>query len=449
MTGPSFPVAIIGGGASGVLTAAQLHRNQPDRSVALIDPTGTGRGLAYSTPYDVHLLNVPARNMSAFPDQPEHFYYWLRQVDPWAAPGTFAPRKVYGDYLNHILEQACRSGKVERVMGTAVAVERGEGPSCWRVTLEGGERLEAETVILALGNLPPARLRAARGFESTRFVNDPWESGVLGSSHRTSPDSPILLIGTGLTAIDIILALRSGGHTGPIHALSRRGLLPRAHAPCHPHPLPDDIPVDSPLTLLRWIRREIPKAELSGSNWRAVIDALRPHTQRIWSRWNESERRRFLRHARAWWEVHRHRAAPQIAASIEAELAGGALRVHRGRIESIAEEAEGLVVRWRTSGSPMTLVVDQVFNCTGPDADYARLEQPLVAQMRGTGLLVPDRLGLSIETDEQGRILDRSGRVIRGLWAVGPLRKALLWESTAMPEIRVQAEAMGRSADSQ
>src|SRR5262252_9428660 len=96
---PTHDVAIIGGGASGVLTAAQLHRRQPQLRVALIDSAGRWRGLAYGTPHDCHLLNVPAGNMSAFPDQPEHFYFWLRQRDPWAAKTTFAPRKLYGEYL--------------------------------------------------------------------------------------------------------------------------------------------------------------------------------------------------------------------------------------------------------------------------------------------------------------------------------------------------------------
>ena len=577
MPGHSFHVAIIGGGASGVLTAAQLHRQQPDLSVALIDSTGSGRGLAYGTPHLVHLLNVPAANMSAFPDQPEHFHYWLRQIDPWAARGTFAPRKLYGDYLSQVLEEACRApSKVERITGTAVAVERGgEGPSRWRVTLEGGERLEANTVILALGNLPPALLSAARNLKSSRYFNDPWVPGALGVatavvsressvvsagvrrkspagaessgsskaaaviSHQSSGDSPrsstldprpdsgltaddsVLLIGTGLTAIDVVLALRSAGFQGTIHALSRRGLLPRSHAPCTPRPLPDDLPIDSALGMLQWLRAEIRRAESEGQDWRGVIDALRPRTAEIWGRWSERDRASFLRHARAYWEVHRHRAAPQIAMAIEAEIQTGTLMIHRGRIEAIEEREDGLLVSFRATGpernnegmssrathqvssraergipdlveassettepseshiqsdrplregqegSPQnqasaqppnrltaqppsrphqTLRVHRVLNCTGPDCDFTRIDQPLIVQMREAGLLVPDRLRLSIETDESGRVLDKSGAVVEGLLAVGPLRKARLWESTAMPEIRMQAEGCAREA---
>jgi uncharacterized NAD(P)/FAD-binding protein YdhS len=269
----------------------------------------------------------------------------------------------------------------------------------------------------------------------------------------------VLLIGTGLTAIDVILALRAQGHAGIIHAISRRGLLPQAHAACTPWKLSEDLfstfdfrlstfdsrsPVDSPLALLKWLRQEIQRAEKAGNNWRAVIDALRPHTARIWHGWPEAEKRRFLRHARAYWEVHRHRAAPQIASAIDQLRQTGLLQIHRGRIIEMSESRSSVRVRWRGQHrAEWELEVSRVINCTGPDCDFARIDQPLIAQLRDAGLIVPDRLRLGIETDENGRVLDKAGAVVEGLLAVGPLRKARLWESTAMPEIRVQAEGVG------
>lgn len=261
-----FHTAIIGGGASGVLTAAQFHRQQPDLSVALIDSTGSWRGLAYGTPHDCHLLNVPAGNMSAFPDLPEHFFYWLRQRDPWAARTTFAPRKLYGDYLNHVLDEACRApSRVERITGTAVAVERRDGG--WEVRLEDGRRVAAKSVVLALGNRPPGELPFAKHLSGRRYVADPWVAGALGEPSAISDrvpsgapgatrheevlrgHQPVLLIGTGLTAIDVVLALKANGHTGPIHCISRRGLLPRAHAPCTPWTLSNEF-LPSPVSRL-------------------------------------------------------------------------------------------------------------------------------------------------------------------------------------------------------
>ena len=68
------------------------------------------------------------------------------------------------------------------------------------------------------------------------------------------------------------------------------------------------------------------------------------------------------------------------------------------------------------------------------------MRDPLVAAMRRDGLIRPDRLGLGLDTDEDGRLVSADGRTSRGLTLVGPLRKGMLWEHTAVPELRVEAK---------
>lgn len=465
--------AILGAGASGILCALQLHRYQPGKRVLLIDSAGTWRGLAYRTPYDCHLLNVRAGNMSAFPDQPEHFSRWLAERSPAATRDTFAPRRRYGDYLEQLLELCCAEpgSRIERQIGTAVSLERVGGR--WVVGLAGGRSVVAAAVVLALGNPAPGDHAWARGLTGAHYIPDPWAlledrlQGRMDGGWRSGVEAPILLVGTGLTAVDVLLSLRADGYRGQVHAISRRGLLPRGHVQHPSSPVPGELstgvppaaPAASPAIFLKWLRAEIMRAERAGGDWRAVIDALRPHHTRIWSGWTEAEKRRFLRHLRPYWEVVRHRAAPEVAAAIDGEISAGTLVVHAGRIESLREELEGVLVRWRSSprtrrsipsplaphpGDSSDLYVQAVFNCTGPASDYSRVDHPLIAQLRGAGMLVPDPLGLGVETDAEGRMLDSAGRVIEGLWALGALRRAKLWESTAIPEIRTHAADLAR-----
>jgi uncharacterized NAD(P)/FAD-binding protein YdhS len=412
-----FDVAIIGAGASGTLTAVQFARMAPPGARgALIDAGArAARGLAYGTPYGAHLLNVPAARMSAFPHDPEHFLRWLRGRDATAQAGTFAPRAMYGDYLASLLAADETHSRVTRVGGTAIGLTRGE---TWTIHLHDDRTIHARSVVLALGNLPPSDPLHLDD-PPAEYVRDPWAHGAaIGLPH----EAPVLLIGSGLTAIDVAVALRQEGHRGAIYMLSRHGRLPQPHASVTPRPL-DGLPdaFASPRGALRWVRERIE----AGEAWRAVVDSLRPHTVAIWRRWSLAQRAMFLRHLKNLWDVHRHRVAPEVLAQLNVE-------VLRGRVLSMRA---GLVVE--TSAG--TLNVVRAINCTGPACDYARLDLPLVVQMRRGGWLAADPLRLGIETADDGRLLGIDGQPVDDLYTLGPLRRPALWESTAIPEIRQQA----------
>lgn len=433
-----FDIAVIGGGASGVLVVAHCRRIASGRRVALLDARdrGTG-GLAYCTPYDAHLLNVPAAKMSALADDAGHFLEWLKRTMPGASGSTFAPRRLYGEYLANVLAEGCKPpGCVVRLKGPAVDLGREESSGRWIVRRQGGRDVVASQVVLALGNLPPADPLCSGDAMPANYLSDPWSPRC---AEGLASDAPVLLIGTGLTALDLILALRAEGHRGCIHAISRHGVLPRAHRPHDPRPMSAPRDGRSPRRTLRCLRSELVAADREGHDWRAVIDALRPHTQRVWQTWTAAQRGSFLRHARTLWDVHRHRCAPEVAAAIEAEIEAGTVRIHRGRVYAL-EGNSGMIARCVSpDGRKIELSVARVINCTGPATDYAKVDIPLVVNLRERGWLVPDALGLGVETDANGQLLCRDGDPVPGLFTIGPLRRPGLWESTAIPEIRTQA----------
>jgi uncharacterized NAD(P)/FAD-binding protein YdhS len=416
------------------------------RTSARIALTGNGarpaRGVAYDTLYPSYLLNVPAWNMSAFPEDMDHFARWFTQRRPTATRTDFAPRTLYGDYLAEILTEALRTPTpIEPMAGTVVSVTRTEDR--WRVRLTDGTALSARQVVLAVGNLPP---NDPPGFSADLpgYWSNPWAADV---ATNLAPDAPVLIIGTGLTMVDVVLALRETGHRGPITALSHHGRLYRPHAPFAPRPLVE-LPADfaSPRGALRWVRIEIERAQREGNNWRAVIDSLRPHAATIWRSWSLAQRTSFLRHARNLWDIHRHRVPPQVGAQLDDLIAQGTLSIHAGRVLSAEATAHGVKVSWlpKDSDTLQHFDVARVINCTGPNRDYGRVNPPLIASLREVGWLTPDPLKLGWVTDDDGRLLDVNGNSVAGLFTIGPLRIADLWESIAMPEIRVQAAALAK-----
>ncbi len=441
-------VAIVGGGASGALVAIRLLKEAiAPLHVVVIEPSERlGKGVAYGTSCSSHLLNVRAGAMSAYPEAPFHFADWLRgNVGPTWTPQSFAQRRVYGEYIEQQLRQA-RSGAAprvhfEHVRSRVLGVSRGAGGAV--LELHDGTRIAAQKVVLALGNPPPSN--PLPGNQSLVPLS-PWSSY---KTYGLRPNAAVLLIGSGLTAIDVALALDDGGHRGPVHVISRHGHWPLIHGPA---PIlrsfmgADDLP-RSVRGLTKLLRREARSIVDDGGSWRSAIDGLRPYTNDFWTGLSIDERRRFLRHLRPYWDIHRHRMAPEVAQRLARMCCEGRVVLHAGRVVSVIQRPDdALAVGMRPRGSveTETLAVEQIINCTGPDADYRRIDQPLVHQLFDLGLARQDELGLGLLTSENGALIGRDGTASRVFFTLGPPRKGTLFETTAMPEIRVQAAALGR-----
>jgi len=446
-------IAIIGGGFSGCMVAVHLLRSATvPITIKLIERGPTvGPGVAYGTREERHLLNVPAGNMSAFPEDAGHFLRWLKSHgDPSFTADSFAPRRRYGAYLQAILREAEADARtlaqLEKIQDEAIAIlpdQEGD-----RIQLRSGRTLHASRIVLAVGNFPPSDPVVAESafYRSPRYSSDPWSPTAL--SHIDPLDS-VLLIGSGLTTIDLVLALQARGHQGMIHLISRHGLLPQCHRPSVP-PYPPFLTitdVSSTLRiLLRRVRREIDQAARQGYDWRAVIDALRPQTQMLWRALTAVEKRRFLRHLRPYWDNHRHRIAPEVAATLDRLQQSGQLRVHAGCIRSYSERDDGVDVSYRPRHQPElhTVRVNRVINCTGPEGNYRKLQHPLIMNLLESGRIRPDPLTLGLEVEANGALIIATGVASRRLYTLGPPRKGGLWETIAVPELREQAQALAR-----
>ena len=449
-------VAVIGGGASGALVAAQLlrrsHRN--GLRVVVIEPRPrVGLGLAYSTTDETHRLNVPAGQMGALPRDPGHFVRWANDCGHPLESGDFAPRALYGEYLARVLDDAERSSlpqiTLERVRDTAVGVRilSSAKPPVAVVELASGSTVTAAHVVLALGNLPPADPGVADPelVASDRYEPDPWDPGL---AERAQRDEKVLLLGTGLTMVDVALTLSKHDAPASILTVSRQGLLPQKHRrnlapPNRWFELP---PSEVNLSeLISRIESEIASAQARGGDWREVIDALRPYTNRIWRRLNDEDREEFVRHLSRRWDVHRHRMAPEIGRTLEVLRASGRLRLARGRVQRMRLRSQrdgGGVVEVTldlAEGQSANFRVDRLVNCTGPALDLESGREPVLGGLFRDGFVRPGPLGLGLDHDSRGALLDSHGTPSTMLSTIGPLRKGRLWETTAIPEIRTQA----------
>lgn len=445
---PRRHIAIIGGGASGVLLACHLLRNSgPDLRVTLVERRpDVGRGIAYSTANPDHLLNVRAANMSAFPDEPGHFWDWLTAqkalrdgLTACEDPFCFVPRRVYGDYIQSLLAPLLLPDTGPRRLtleqNECVAIEKTAERLRIRFADDGG--IEADYAVLATGHEPPAPCKDC-------YAN-PWtppaESGI-------TPDATVLIRGTGLTMVDYVLTLTLGGHRGPIIAISRRGLLPRAHRRVDPVTIAAaDVPIGAGVVdLLRWIRGLVAEQDRRGGDWRGVIDGMRPYNQRLWQGFSLTERRRFLEHARAWWDVHRHRMAPEVERRINAAIDDGQLRIIAGKINAVEPGSGGATVRYRRRGSDTseTVQVQKIVECMAVVATPPDTKNRVLCHLLDNGLARRDPLDLGLDVTDAGAVVDRDGQPSERLYGIGPITRAAFWEITAVPDIRNQCARLAK-----
>ena len=454
---PITTIAIVGAGFSGCLVAVHLLKtaNRP-LLIELIDRSHEiGPGVAYSTHDTSHLLNVSAGKMSAFSDDPGHLLRWLDYNRSELAAflpndlnaSSFIPRHIYGLYIQSILEEAEAAAssnvRLERVIDEVVAVEpqaKGKGAI---VSLRSGRAFMADKIVLAVGNAPAVPSASQTKDNDTPYLRHAWSASALAGLEL---DAPVLLIGTGLTMMDMVVSLQSRHHQGKIYAVSRRGLLPLTHRSTKPYPAfltPDTAP-KTIRGLLRCIRSEVQTAAQQGYDWRSAIDSLRPITQQLWQQLGRAEQRRFLRHATPYWDVHRHRIAPEMGDVVRAMLESGQLTITAGRIQDYQAAPDGVAVtvRDRQTQTHRVLQVSRAVNCTGVQIDYRQLPQPPIANLRAQGLIRPNDIGLGLDTAADGAVLDARGNPSSLLYTLGTPRRGDLWETIAVPELREQARAL-------
>ncbi len=441
----------MGAGFSGTAVAINLLRKPPrtPARIVLIDRDGAfGRGLAYAARDFPYLLNVPASRMSATSEDPNEWLQFAQRRVGHVGPQDFLPRQMYGDYLNELLlaaeMQAPRHVRLDRIKSQVSAIERTERHLQLRIVLDNQPPLYADDVVLALGNPPPADLPGTDAVrEASAYFRDPW-------SRRFSPraDQSVLVIGTGLTMADVIFRLEQTHSSSiNIHALSRHGLIAPEQTQFRPDAFKGNgdallLAASSSLRRLVSVTRMLAsEAEKLGGDWREAVTFVRHMAPTLWQRMAPKDRERFLRHLRAFWDIHRHRPAPAVVKALRDAQQRGNVHVHAGRIREMQPHNDGIRVLWTPRGQRDTreLVVDHVVNSTGPDYNPTRTRDSLTRQLVEAGLAVIDAHRLGIRTGANGAVIDRDGWPGPHVFYVGPMLRADHWEATAVAELRAHA----------
>jgi uncharacterized NAD(P)/FAD-binding protein YdhS len=444
-------IAIIGGGFSGSVTAINLARiSSVPLQISIIDKSRVPcRGIAYSTRNASHLLNVVARNMSALADQPNHFVEWLGTRSEYldepvsSVRERFAPRRVYGDYLQNLFQWYARiladekSTRLEFVHDEARDISMEDQRA--RVTLAGGGVIKADKVVLAVGNQAPAPFRLpGLDARNPKYIGDPW----LGWEEKLpSKDQDLLLIGAGLTMVDAFLSLQDAGWRGKIFAVSRHGLLPFSHFRGFEHPdlVDDEMNAVSLRRLFSIFKQHYRTVRARHLNPAILVDKLRPFTQRIWQNFSLFEKRQFNRHFRARWNVMRHRIAPEIHDQLRKAVAQGRVEVIQGKLFDCEEAGDKLRISINSRRGKRVIEAGAVINCTGPQESYLPSDSSLFNSLFARGLIQPDDMNMGIKVGPNFSVVGCDGKESEILFALGALLKGTLWETVAVPELRSQA----------
>lgn len=445
-------LAIIGGGFCGMMTVVHLlKKSKAPLHITVIHANNIlATGIAYDTYTDAHVLNVQARNMSAFPDQPNHFVDWClreescRQYAPDELPSLYLPRNLYGKYLLEVYKNALTHipKHINLYFVHAEAEDLKPEGDHLRISCSDKTSVLAHKVVLATGNLVPGSnaIPEKSFLKSPNYFGNPWEEKSVSD---LDGKLPVFIVGTGLTMVDVVLGLREKKFAGKIIALSPKGFNILAHRAHHPQrDILDELAPPYQLDkLFRLFRKYVKQAWKHGESGETVVDAVRSKTQEIWQQLSIADKKRFMSHVRHLWGLARHRLPGQLHEQISGEIKEGKLEIVAGRILNITEENDVVKVtlRRRKDQQTETVEVARVINCTGPQTDITKTDKALFVNLLKKGTLVPDEMKLGIYATAEGRILHADGIVSNRMFTLGTSLKGRLWESTAVPELRVQA----------
>ncbi|MES2255227.1 MAG: FAD/NAD(P)-binding protein [Pseudomonadota bacterium] len=432
-------LVLCGNGASAVLLVCALARQAGlGLSIVIIGKKAeAGHGIAYSTRNPNHLLNVPATRMSADINRPDQFVQWLATrgiaTQDWAH--SFVSRSLYGDYLSELLDTTLKSNpdlEVRFIQGEVKSLMKKH--LGWIVAHEGGA-VNADLVALATGNDLPPPIGAHHAPKlAARISDDPW------AEHALENNRDVLILGSGLTAIDVAISLKDRGHTGKIHLLSRHGLLPQSHVEPEPaSPLAQPFP-ETARGFLRAMRTRLGSTP-SAAQWQGLMDAMRPHWPQIWLSFPTAEKKRFLRHCVTQWNIHRHRLAPAVGEYLRHGL-GDNMHVKKGRLRHLRPGKNGMIAVIAHGEHVIDLPVNHVINCTGPNPNPEKTHDHLIENLVASRLARGTDAGVGLDVDARNRVLDKSGVAQPSLLAMGALTRGHWWEITAIPEIAHQAQVM-------
>lgn len=472
-------LAIVGGGSTATSFLAQLisvlgdEAHDGSKRIIVFEPLAqVGPGEPYAADLPSNLLNIPAAKMSAFADDRGHFLRWIESSGPAILDkygierletDAFLPRALFGEYLQDVWAELRHCA--ERL---GIAVHRVPA-RVDDITLdsEGGDaRLEtpvgeffARRIVLCNGNLPTVSYADLSGYHG--YFNTPYP--VIDLARKIGRKARVGIIGSSLSAIDAIVALKESGHTGRVIAVSRSGKLPAVRSTVA-SPVPIAPPTAQEITALadsgsqgltleaiftflssrldaagcaldladilgqgdtaqEMLQYEIAASSAGPRSWQAVAISLNDTIEHAWRLMPETERRRFYTQWRSVWMTRRATFPMSNALKIQDYLADGSLEIHKGgRNMSILAVADGFEIRLPDSnGQPVSQHVDFVVNATGMSTDVATSQDTLVRSLLKRGIACADPYGGFQLHFDTGSLLDSKGRIVENIRVLGSL----------------------------
>lgn len=451
-------IGIIGGGFTGTMTAVQLIDKSTERcEIILINERETlNKGIAYNPYSDKHLLNVIAGKMSAYPDNHDHFLDWVMQKhefkhkDRTLISNSFLPRQMYGEYLCTIWEEAKKSAESKQIKITVIdsfVVDLDVSDNSVDLLLDNDLKLNIDYCVIATGNHIPSnpKIENMDFYNSPNYFQNPWKTESVENINK---NLPVLIIGNGLTMVDTVLGLLEQGFKGEIYSISPNGfnILPHRHTGLKYLKLVEELRDDMNIyELVNLVNKHIKTVREHGVSAEPIIDSLRPHSQKIWQSFSDKEKKLFMSRLRHLWGVARHRIPLHSHDKIQQLRIDGKLHIISGKIIDINESTESIIVQYfgKKENEIKEINVSRIINCTGPETDLMSIDKSFLKNCLLNGVLAQDKLKLGIRADTKTfKIINSDGTPHSNLFTIGSNLKGELWESTAVNELRKQAEKL-------
>ena len=453
-------IGIIGAGFSGTMAAVNLvNRACLPFEIIIVDrERNFNKGVAYGTYSPNHLLNVPAGKMSAFPNRPDHFLDWAMENVPFdnslrdMVSKAFLPRQFYGRYLQDIWKGALKNARYKGIKITPLYAHVNDiSVANSGISIQvGNEWIALDICIIATGNHQPRHPKVTNSdcYRSSNYFRNPYDQG---SVKNNKSDLPIFILGNGLTMVDTVKGLKENGHCGKIISLSPNGfnILPHRHPgiiyPKLLHEIPESA---SLLQLLGLFNRHVKYVRRLGVSAEPVVDSLRERSSEIWQTFSDTEKQLFMARLKHLWNIARHRLPMHVHEEMYRLKQQGKLEVYSGRLLDIQEHGTYMEVVFtnKIDKKEKRLQVSKIINCTGPESDISRFEDHFLKKALEKGIIAQDRLQLGLNADiDTFRVIGTNGRTVENLYAIGPLLKGMLWESTAVNELREQAKKLAET----
>ncbi len=458
-------IGIIGGGFTGTMTAVQIidKSTEPCEIILINERETLNKGIAYNPYSEKHLLNVIAGKMSAYLNNPDHFLDWVMQKDEFInkdktlIANSFFPRQIYGEYLCNIWEEAKKCAESKQIKITVIdsfVVDLDITENLVSLWLDNNLKLNIDDCVIATGNHIPRnpRIKNMDFYNSPNYFQNPWK---IESVKDTKENLPILIIGNGLTMVDTVLGLLEQGFKGENYSISPNGfnILPHRHNGLKYSKLVEELRDDMSIyELVKLINKHIKTVREHGVSAEPIIDSLRPQTQKIWKSFSEQERDLFMSRLRHLWGVARHRIPLHTHDKIQQLRIDGKLHINSGKIIDIIESNESITVQYfdKKENELNEINVSRIINCTGPETDLINLDKSFLKNCLLKGILTQDKLKLGIKADTVSfQIINSNGKPHTNLYTIGSNLKGELWESTAVNELREQAEKLAEKLKAQ